>query len=212
MALHGQDGHADGQQTGGAPKPENRRPPQPAGPVDAGPARANAPRPPALLHSADGRPQPPGGQVCLVKSNNFTTSTAHFISIFAADAQHTCGFTLHLTGTDDHARFRRPPDERPARHIQRPSSQRDTMRSWRRLPPAHGRPLQHDAECQQGRAGCSLSVAPARRGPAAVRMAALAPVGPPPQTVPDWPVPHLFIRVFPDEAVSAYVATRLPGM
>ena|GEM_PF-6372186 len=38
------------------------------------------------------------------------------------------------------------------------------------------------------------------------------PVGSPPQTVPDWPVPHLFIRVFPDEAVSAYVATRLPGM
>ena len=178
MALHGQDGHADGQQTGGAPKPENRRPPQPAGPVDAGPACANAPRPPALLHSADGRPQPPGGQVCLVKSNNFTTSTAHFISIFAADAQHTCGFTLHLTGTDDHARFRRPPDERPARHIQRPSSQRDTMRSWRRLPPAHGRPLQHDAECQQGRAGCSLSVTPARRVPATDRagLAGAAPV------------------------------------
>lgn len=198
MALHGQDGHADGQQTDGAPKPENRRPPQPAGPVDAGPARANAPRPPALLHSADGRPQPPGGQVCLVKSNNFTTSTAHFISIFAADAQHTCGFTLHLTGTDDHARFRRPPDERPARHIQRPSSQRDTMRSWRCLPPCPHTNGQHTTQnANTACARCSLSVTAAHRAPATDRagLAGSAPT----------------IRVFPDEPVSAHVATRLPG-
>ena len=197
MALHGQDGHADGQQTGGAPKPENRRPPQPAGPVDAGPARANAPRPPALLHSADGRPQPPGGQVCLVKSNNFTTSTAHFISIFAADAQHTCGFTLHLTGTDDHARFRRPPDERPARHIQRPSSQRDTMRSWRRLPPAHGRPAAARRRMPTGPAPDAAF--PSHR-----------PVGHPPQTAPGWPGQGPLTRVFPDGPVSAHVAARLP--
>ena len=179
MALHGQDGHANGQQTGGAPKPENRRPPQPAGPVDAGPARANAPRPPALLHSADGRPQPPGGQVCLVKSNNFTTSTAHFISIFAARraAQRAVSPCISPELTITPASGAHPMNGRRATSSAHRHSVTQCVVGGVCLLPMADR-CSTTQNAKQGRAGCSLSVTPARRVPATDRagLAGAAPV------------------------------------